>query len=143
MRCEPVNTSRLRTIFAARSAFLEDLFQFARTGLAAGVMSISSSRCPITPCSGLFISCAMPGDELPERRELFGLRQPLAQRRALRLEPRLPRDVARDEHAPERVAVLAWSAASPSAGTSRRAPRRPRAAAPPARCPARCRPPRT
>ena len=46
-----------------------------------------------------------PGDELAERRELFRLRQPLAQRGALGLEPRLPRDVARDEHAPERVAV--------------------------------------
>ena len=43
------------------------------------------------------------GDELAERRQLLGLRQALAQRRALGLEPRLPRDVARHEHAPERA----------------------------------------
>ena len=39
------------------------------------------------------------GDELTERRQLLRLRQPLAQRRALGLEPRLPRDVARDQDA--------------------------------------------
>ena len=44
-----------------------------------------------------------PGDELAERRQLFRLREALAQRGALGLEPRLPRDVARDEHAPQRV----------------------------------------
>ena len=39
------------------------------------------------------------GDELAERRELFALRQPLAQLFALRFEPRLRRQIARDDHA--------------------------------------------
>ncbi len=81
MRWEPVNISRLRTIFAAEMP--EDALQ--------GVVHLVRN----------------PRDELAERRELLGLREALAQRRALRLEPRLPRDVARHEHAPERVAILA------------------------------------
>ena len=43
------------------------------------------------------------GDELAERGQLLRLRQALAQRVALGLELRLPRDVARHEHAAERV----------------------------------------
>ena len=43
------------------------------------------------------------GDELAERRELLRLREPPAQRFALGLELRLRGDVARDEHAPDRL----------------------------------------
>ena len=102
MRCEPVNTSRLRTIFAARSASWKICFSSRFTGRAAGVHVIAV-RDAHHPLQRVVHLVGDPGDELPERGELLRLREPFAQRRALRLEPRLPRDVARDEHAPERV----------------------------------------
>ena len=43
------------------------------------------------------------GDELAERRELFGLHQPVPQVGALGFELRVRRDVARDEHEPHRT----------------------------------------
>ena len=46
------------------------------------------------------------GDELAERRQLLRLRQPLAQLLALGLELGLRRDVARHEHAPDRLRIL-------------------------------------
>ena len=46
------------------------------------------------------------GDELAERGELLGLRQPLAQLLALGLEPRLRRQVARDDDAADRLPIL-------------------------------------
>ena len=107
----PEKTSRLRTIFAARSAS----WRICRSSaLLAGVASddrSSSSRWPSTPCSGLFISCAMPATNWPSDGELLRLREALAQRLALGLEPRLPVMSRADEHASEWRAVAARSAA--------------------------------
>src|SRR5262249_46044652 len=47
------------------------------------------------------------GDELAEGSELLCLRETFAERRALGLEPRLPRDVARYEYSSQRAAALA------------------------------------
>ena len=69
-------------------------------------VSISSSRCPSTPCSGLFISCAMPATNCPSDASFSDCARRARSASRSRLEPRLSRDVARDQHAPDRLRVL-------------------------------------
>src|SRR5207237_10440917 len=56
--------------------------------------------------TGMFHSVSNARDELTERRELFRLREPLPQRRALSLEPRLASDVARHQDASDGMPFL-------------------------------------
>ena len=89
MRCDPVNTSRFRTIFAARSAFLVDLLQRRahRLRRLGGLdQQLEMTEHPLQRVVHLVRDA---GDELSERRELLRLRQAPAQRLALGLEPRL------------------------------------------------------
>ena len=104
IRCEPVNTSRF--LHDLRGAIrLLDRSAAARVGTGFGRRGHVDQQLemPEHALQRVVHLVRDAGDELPERRQLLGLRQARAQRGALGLEPRLPRDVARDEHAPDRL----------------------------------------
>ena len=97
IRCEPVKTSRFRTILAARSASRIDLAQLAAHGRGRLGGVDQQLEMPEHALQRVVHLVRDAGDELSERRELFRLGQPRAQRLALALEARLSRDVAGDE----------------------------------------------
>ena len=105
-RCEPVKTSRFRTIFGGAIRVQENLAQLPAHGSSRLGGVDEQLEMPQHALERVVHLVRDPGDELSERRELFGLGQPRAQRFALALEARLSRDVAGDEDPPDRLRFL-------------------------------------
>ena len=105
MRCEPgehqqvAGRSSRRDRPRGRSAANRGAVRLFRGVPCGAGVTISSSRWPSTPCSGLFISCAMPATNWPSDASFSDCASRARSVVALGFEPRLSRDVARDEHA--------------------------------------------
>ena len=106
-RRDPVKTRRLRTIFAARSASVVDPAQRRSDG--SGLLGRLDQQLEMSEHALQRVVHLVrdAGDELAERGELFGLREPLAAAPRARSRARVcARDVARDDDASDRDAVL-------------------------------------
>ena len=107
IRCEPVKTSRLRTIFAARSASWINLPQLAAHRRRPTPTCRSAAR-DVRARPGAGCSSRARCRRRTVRATRASRTAPSRARSASRsrFEPRLSRDVAGDEHAPDRLRVL-------------------------------------